>query len=575
MTKKYTNKSKLQGKIGTENYRVSNCPVHLPKENIRFFMAMQDAGNKDPFSSDTYHNQITPDWKKSIYESIMKSVSIEVKKALNENEIKLAVDDFDFNNKTQNTSTNGVIDVEDVIDIKVKKHEFNQLYCDLYNKGLDAMEYYKMCNLSRKYGFKIKVEDDGNGRSEELQYIIEKIVKEINSEVDLNWIDVSNVTDMSYLFQKSDFNGDISDWDVSHVKDMSYMFDQSAFNGDFCDLSKWDVSNVDYMEGMFRYSPYNRDDICNWNVHNLHTTENMFLDSLFCQDISKWNLPLGCNVHHMFSSDFPQSYKPLVIKDIIRKAKEVFDEDIEDTEPFEDERLRNGDDDDLDYGYDDADDTDDDTEINEGFMFEGSWGYDPNDGDGPLDMRYDINLSTFELIYDRCKKTIDSARKSKYPSWAWDVIGQIEYFFDRATSLDNLADEPNKNFEKYDFWWTLKRRKNKDILELYKEALDICEKDKKWINDWKEPDKMKKSIKRRHKILDKYLKIQKQYENNEKRLEKIRKKNEAKSKEEPCLPETIVEGFMFEGECGECGGVSGSYNTTMNTVGVGNIVPAG
>ena len=32
---------------------------------------------------------------------------------------------------------------------------------------------------------------------------------------------------------------------------------------------------------------------------------------------------------------------------------------------------------------------------------------------------------------------------------------------------------------------------------------------------------------------------------------------------------------MFEGECcGECGGIGGSYNTPMNTIGVGNVVPA-
>lgn len=85
MSKKYTNKSKLLGKIGTENYRVSDCPVHLPKENIKFFMAMQNAGNKDPFSSNTWSNQITPDWKKSIYEAISRGV----KNALNES--------FDFN----------------------------------------------------------------------------------------------------------------------------------------------------------------------------------------------------------------------------------------------------------------------------------------------------------------------------------------------------------------------------------------------------------------------------------------------------------------------------------------------
>ena len=85
MTKKYTNKSKLLGKVGTENYRVSDCPVYLPKENVKFFMAMQNAGNKDPFSSDTWGNQITPGWKKTIYEAISRGV----KNALNES--------FDFN----------------------------------------------------------------------------------------------------------------------------------------------------------------------------------------------------------------------------------------------------------------------------------------------------------------------------------------------------------------------------------------------------------------------------------------------------------------------------------------------
>ena len=53
---KYVNKSELMGKIGTENYKVSNCPFHLPKENVDFFKKLQDAGNEDPFSSETYHN---------------------------------------------------------------------------------------------------------------------------------------------------------------------------------------------------------------------------------------------------------------------------------------------------------------------------------------------------------------------------------------------------------------------------------------------------------------------------------------------------------------------------------------
>ena len=64
-----------------------------------------------------------------------------------------------------------------------------------------------------------------------------------------NW-DVSQVTDMSYMFARAAaFNGDISNWDVSQVTDMSYMFDSAAaFNGD---ISTWNVARVIDMGFMF------------------------------------------------------------------------------------------------------------------------------------------------------------------------------------------------------------------------------------------------------------------------------------------------------------------------------------
>ena len=58
----------------------------------------------------------------------------------------------------------------------------------------------------------------------ELKDIIKQRIKQEGNKVDLNDIDVSKITDMSHLFELTDFNGDISNWDVSNVTDMRYMF---------------------------------------------------------------------------------------------------------------------------------------------------------------------------------------------------------------------------------------------------------------------------------------------------------------------------------------------------------------
>ena len=58
---------------------------------------------------------------------------------------------------------------------------------------------------------------------------------------------------MSYLFQNTNFNGNISKWNVSNVKDMSNMFSGcESFN---YDISNWDVSNVKNMHHMFFRCP--------------------------------------------------------------------------------------------------------------------------------------------------------------------------------------------------------------------------------------------------------------------------------------------------------------------------------
>ena len=58
----------------------------------------------------------------------------------------------------------------------------------------------------------------------ELRDIILQRIEAEGNEVDLNDIDVSEITDMSNLFEKTNFNGDISSWDVSKVKYFNNIF---------------------------------------------------------------------------------------------------------------------------------------------------------------------------------------------------------------------------------------------------------------------------------------------------------------------------------------------------------------
>jgi len=89
--------------------------------------------------------------------------------------------------------------------------------------------------------------------NETLNDIIKSEIEKLGQNADLNHIDVSNITNMKYMFYNSTFNGDISLWDVSKVTNMSCMFYDSNFNGD---ISKWNVSNITNMSCMFADSTY-------------------------------------------------------------------------------------------------------------------------------------------------------------------------------------------------------------------------------------------------------------------------------------------------------------------------------
>ena len=145
----------------------------------------------------------------------------------------------------------------------------------------------------------------------EIKDIIEDRISKEGPNCDLNDIDVSLITDMSYLFYKTDFNGDISKWNVSNVKLMNWMFNYAKFNGD---ISNWDVSNVTDMWGMFNESSFNGD-ISRWDVSNVNNMKGMFYKSNFNKDISNWKINKDCDTRHMFE-DCPikEEYKPKTLQ---------------------------------------------------------------------------------------------------------------------------------------------------------------------------------------------------------------------------------------------------------------------
>ena len=132
--------------------------------------------------------------------------------------------------------------------------------------------------------------------------IIEETIKNKGPKCDLNFIDTSLITDMSFLFWFSsysrEFQGNISKWDVSNVTDMKSMFEESKFNGD---ISKWNVSNVKDMSGMFEDSKFNGD-ISKWNVSKVRGMRYMFMNSKFNGDLSEWNVSKVEDMCGMFDS---------------------------------------------------------------------------------------------------------------------------------------------------------------------------------------------------------------------------------------------------------------------------------
>ena len=125
------------------------------------------------------------------------------------------------------------------------------------------------------------------------------LLRKFNGDISL-W-DVSNVTNMSAMFEESDFDGDLSKWDVSRVQTMESMFDNAKYTGENGDISDWDISSVRDMSFMFYENTEYKGDISAWNVSNVKNMDGMFKDSSYDGDILMWDISKDCSIEAMLA----------------------------------------------------------------------------------------------------------------------------------------------------------------------------------------------------------------------------------------------------------------------------------
>ncbi len=141
----------------------------------------------------------------------------------------------------------------------------------------------------------------------------------IGSNGKMNTWDVSNVTDMSYMFHRAfSFNHPIGNWNISRVTNTSFMFyTASHFNQP---IGNWNVSRVTNMSSMFN-SAYSFNQALNlWDVSMVVDMNRMFSDTnTFNEAIGNWNVSSVTDMRYMFyySREFNQPLQNWNVSNVI------------------------------------------------------------------------------------------------------------------------------------------------------------------------------------------------------------------------------------------------------------------
>ncbi|WP_086301165.1 BspA family leucine-rich repeat surface protein [Campylobacter devanensis] len=205
---------------------------------------------------------------------------------LSQNDIELSLSSYTLPLKEANNEILKAKELESKFDTNSKTKE--ELRAELVTKMQNRISQKTSNPTKYKFYPKTNIE-------------LRKLVS--NKNVKLSEIDISKVSDFSYLFkdsQRSDFSG-IEEWDVSHVTNMSGMFyGATSFNQP---LYNWDVSNVTDMSYMFYGATSFNQPLNNWDVSNVKNMSYMFSGATrFNQSLDNWDVSNVKNMENMFFS---------------------------------------------------------------------------------------------------------------------------------------------------------------------------------------------------------------------------------------------------------------------------------
>lgn len=126
-----------------------------------------------------------------------------------------------------------------------------------------------------------------------------------STSFDPTMFDVSNVTDMSYMFYSAVTTNrtiDFSNWDVSNVTTTYYMFNY-AYNFTNINLSNWNTTKFESINSMFYGCERLKEiDLSTWNTNNIKNLGFLFYNckKITTIDLSSFDLANVTNMTNMF-----------------------------------------------------------------------------------------------------------------------------------------------------------------------------------------------------------------------------------------------------------------------------------